>query len=194
MLTPPFAYRCLASSTVRLGDYSIAPIQPEHIESIRCWRNDQMDVLRQGCAITPAQQSTYYENVVWPDMERTHPSNILFALSERGQQIGYGGLVHIAWEHLRAEISFLVAPERARNDAQYRTDFLHFLSLMRCVAFSDLRLNRLFTETYAHRDKHISILEEFGLRLEGRMREHVMIDGVPTDSLIHGYLRSEHVE
>lgn len=194
MLTHPDSYHCLKLSNVALGTYRISPIRSEHIEAIRCWRNAQMEVLRQTSEITPEQQQGYFANTIWPDMASPFPSNILFSYFKDREHIGYGGLVHLAWEHRRAEISFLVAPERAELPAQYRADLTHFLALMANVAFTDLGLNRLFTETYAQRESHISILEDFGLRPEGRMREHVVIEGVPTDSLIHGYLRGDHVE
>ena len=43
---------------------------------------------------------------IWPDMPSLQPKNLLLAYMEDDNLIGYGGLVHIAWEHLRAEVSF----------------------------------------------------------------------------------------
>jgi RimJ/RimL family protein N-acetyltransferase len=66
--------------------------------------------------------------------------------------------------------------------------FLHFLSGW---AFGELGLNRLFTETYAFRDAHIAILERAGFISEGRLRQHVVVAGRPTDSILHGLLASD---
>ena len=60
---------------------------------------------------------------------------------------------------------------------------------MKRVAFDDLGFNRLFTETYAFRHEHISLLEKNGFRFEGKMKQHTMINGTFVDSLLHGYLR-----
>ncbi|HEX2825378.1 MAG TPA: GNAT family N-acetyltransferase [Burkholderiales bacterium] len=183
-------YVCLARQCYERADYSVCPVQAEHVEAIRQWRNAQRDVLRQRDEITPQQQQRYYEAQIWPDMARRQPSNVLFAYSERDTLIGYGGLVHIAWEHRRAELSFLLDPRRAGDREGYARDFAAFLELMKQVAFRALALNRLFTETFAIRTHHIEILESCGFRPEGAMREHVIIDGMPIDSLLHGCLAS----
>lgn len=168
------------------GPLSLAAVQPRHIEAIRLWRNAQMDVLRQSRPIGADEQADYYGRHIWPDKARPEPANILLIVEEEGVPVGYGGLVHIAWEHRRAEISFLVKPEIAADPAGYRRCFLGFLGLAQRLAFDQLELDRLFTETYATRDRHISVLEEAGFRREGTMRHHVRIDGRPVDSIIHG--------
>jgi len=173
------------------GALSIAAVQPEHIERIRQWRNAQMDVLRQMSAISPEQQQAYYAEQVWPAMAAARPRNILLAYRERDRLIGYGGLVHIAWEHLRAEISFLLDADLAGNHDAYPEYFSSFLRLIKILAFRDLHLNRLFTETYAKRSTHIRILETCGFRREGTLREHVRVGRQAVDSIIHGCLRSD---
>ena len=104
--------------------------------------------------------------------------------------IGYGGLVHIAWEHRRAEISFLLDPARVAAPGSYAVDYANFLSLIKEIAFECLGLHRLFTETYATRTHHISVLEDSEFRHEGVLRDHVIIEGRPVDSLLHGCLKS----
>lgn len=181
-------WNCLSTQKIRIGDYSIAPVQPRHIEIIRLWRNAQKSVLRQVADITPEQQVKYFSIRVWPEMVRPMPSNILMSFFLCDELIGYGGLVHIAWEHLRAEVSFLVSPERAQDVALYMRDQMNFLALMKILAFDQLGFHRLFTETYDIRQPHIANLEAAGFIREGVMQAHVRIDGRPVDSIIHGCL------
>lgn len=164
------------------------PVQPQHIEAIRQWRNAQLSILRQSVPISPGQQAAYYAARVWPAMKQMQPADILLACLEDERLIGYGGLVHIAWEHRRAEVSFLLDPELARESDAYARYFGTFLDLMKALAFEDLGLGRIFTETYAMRTHHISVLEANGFRLEGRLRNHVIVDDRPMDALIHGCL------
>jgi RimJ/RimL family protein N-acetyltransferase len=159
---------------------------------IRVWRNAQMDVLRQGAIITPDMQVAYYRDHVWPEMSASHPSKILLAYEDDAGLIGYGGLVHISWAHRHAEISFLLDPTLTDPDTAYAGYFRSFLSLMKSLAFDDLRFRRLYTETYAIREHHIGVLEASGFRREGVMRDHVLIDGRFVDSIIHGYLITDH--
>jgi len=147
-------------------------------------------VLRQTEPITERQQTEYFSQHIWPTMTLRQPPNILMGFLQNDRLIGYGGLVHIAWEHRRAEISFLLDDIRAGDDARYAKDFLGFLYLIRQLAFEDLKFHRLFTETYALRTHHISVLENFGLRLEGVLRDHVHIGGDYVHSLIHGMIAS----
>jgi RimJ/RimL family protein N-acetyltransferase len=184
-------YRCLPRARIKRGPYAIVAVQPEHIESIRQWRNEQIAVLRQNAPITAEQQKRYYATKIWPAMEQAHPENILLSYFLEDLMIGYGGLVHIAWQHLRAEVSFLLEPSRAADPVQYGRDFSSFLELIQETAFASLGLRRLFTETYAGRDHHVSLLERSGFRREGVLRQHVLQVNKPVDSLIHGRLRSD---
>lgn len=176
------------------GILALRAVIPDDIESIRKWRNEQMDVLRQRTLLTSEAQKRYFAEYIWPDKSLLQPKQILLAIEHQGKMIGYGGLVHISWEDQRAEISFLLAP-LIESDSQVRTAlFARFLRLVQALAFEDLSLSRLWTETFAHRADHLRTLESVGFRFEGRLRAHVIIAGRPTDSLLHGLLVNEWKE
>lgn len=111
---------------------------------------------------------------------------------KEGKCIGYGGLTYIEWNARRGEISFLLDPHRADGSKHYRTDYLHFLELMKKVAFKELHFHRIFAETFAFRKKHIGILEEAGFHLEGCLRDHIFKQGKWFDSVFHGFLVTEY--
>ena len=182
------AYSCLPRQQVDLDNYRVMAIQDEHIESIRVWRNAQMDVLRQGSPISPEQQLEYFDRNIWPTLSYEQPSNILMGLLYENQLIGYGGLVHIGWEHSRAEMSFLLSPNRVTDAKVYEHDFSAFLRLIQQVAFNDLNLYRLYTETYDIRPVHIAVLEANGFVREGVLRAHIRFNGYPINSIFHGLL------
>lgn len=186
------AYRCMPRTKISDGLFSIQAVQPCHIQDIRQWRNAQMDVLRQLAIITAEEQETYYHKYIWPVMSSPQPKNILLAYMKNDNLIGYGGLVHIAWEHRRAEISFLLNSDLAGTYEDYTLHFPTFLRLMKTLAFDDLGLNRLSTETYAIRKSYISALETSGFHREGILRHNVTINLSPVDSFIHSYLRSDY--
>ena len=184
------AYRVMKRRPVLSeGSLLVRAVQAEDIEAIRCWRNAQIDVLRQSRPITPEEQSAYYERAIWPDKASDQPSNILLALFRDEQLIGYGGLVHIVWDYARAEISFLLSTQIAPSEEPDL--FAAWLRLMQRLAFDDLGLLRLTTETYAMRTSHIRLLEQAGFRREGVLREHVRVQGRPMDAVIHGCLASD---
>lgn len=184
-------YRCLDDQAISAGKYALRVVQEADVELIRQWRNDQLDVLRQSAPISREQQKAYFQENIWPSMKKDRPCNILMTLLEEGKPIGYGGLVHIAWEHRRAEVSFLLDAIYAPDPQAYSRHFSNYLAMIKTLGFSVLNFNRLYAETYAFRHQHIQILESSGFRLEGRMRQHVIIDGNRVDSLIHGALNEK---
>jgi RimJ/RimL family protein N-acetyltransferase len=179
-------YACLPEESVVDGAFSLIPVQDPHIEPIRVWRNDQIDVLRQVAPIEKYQQVEYFQNNIWTSMSEKDPKNILLSYLENDKLIGYGGLVNIAWEHQRAEVSFLVNTPLARDLSAYNQRFAVFLKLLKQVAFRQLEFRKLFTETYEFRFNTIQVLEENNFVLEGRLRAHVIVNGGAVTSLIHG--------
>jgi RimJ/RimL family protein N-acetyltransferase len=169
-------------------ELTLRAVQPADIEAIRQWRNDQMDVLRQSSLITPEDQQRYFAAQVWPQKNVLHPEQILLAIEMNGKLIGYGGLVHISWRDLRAEVSFLLAPSIECDRPMRSVIFAKFLRLLQELAFIDLSLIRIWTETYSNREEHIQTLESVGFQLEGRLRNHIALNNVFLDSLIHGSL------
>jgi RimJ/RimL family protein N-acetyltransferase len=182
-------YKVLKRNEFTRNRYSISPLREQDIYEIKTWRNEQRDILRQNAVLTDQHQIAYYQNHVVPSFSDLKPTMILFSFLGHSHCIGYGGLANIDWENRRAELSFLLETKRAGNPEQYREDFSAFLHLMKDVAFTELPLNRIFTETYDIRPEHVSVLEQNGFMLEGRLRQHVFIRGRFVDSLIHGCLK-----
>ena len=187
-------YKCLNQNVLRHGAYLIEPLMAESMESIRTWRNQQMAVLRQKSEISEEEQERYYLQFVQPNFDKVQPGQILFQLKYEDVLIGYGGVVHLSWEDERAEMSFLVSPERHQELEVYSADFSSFIQLMKRVVFDDLKFNKLFTETYDFRKEHIGILEQCDFTLEGKMREHIKFNGQFVDSLLHSILKTENHE
>jgi RimJ/RimL family protein N-acetyltransferase len=185
-------FKVLDKNRFELGNYAVVPFRDEDKYEIKVWRNQQMDVLRQKELLTDKDQENYYASYILPSFSLEYPRIMLFSFLENEKCIGYGGLTNIDWESKRIELSFLMNHERAVDIDLYRKDFTTFLTLMKKIVFEELKFNRMFTETYDRRPLHIQILEENGFRPEGRMKEHVLIDGVFTDSLLHGFIKKDY--
>jgi hypothetical protein len=187
-------YKCLHSNLYSDETYQIISLRESDIYKIKEWRNQQIDVLRQDKPLTDKDQFKYYHKIIQPTFEETFPKQILFSFLKNNTLIGYGGIVHISWIDRRGEISFLLDTARIKDEMIYKNDFRFFLKLIKKVAFTDVKLNRIFTETFDIRPLHISILEESGFVCEGRMKQHVFISEQFLDSLIHGYLYETYIK
>lgn len=174
--------------------YELQPIKLEDMERIRVARNEQIDVLRQAQEISKEEQINYFNTVISPNLNKPHPEMILFSFFKDAEWIGYGGLVHIDWVNKHAEVSFLVETERANNVKTYKEDFTDFLKLLCSKAFATLNLHRLYTETFDFRAEHIQVLEQCGFKEEGVLREHLLLNGTPHHSIMHGLLAKEFLK
>ena len=183
------SYVLLEGHTLRNETYEIVSLREQDIMSIKEWRNAQIDVLRQKTPLTDEDQRKYFLQVIQPTFIEKEPRQILVSILLNGELIGYGGLVHMDWEARRAEVSFLVATERANHEATQRADFSHYLQLIKQLAFDVLHLNRLTAETFNIRPMHIQVLEENGFLLEGILKQHAVVRGELVDSICHGLLR-----
>jgi RimJ/RimL family protein N-acetyltransferase len=186
-------YTCLNKQSFadQVG-YQLIPLQEREMEKIRLWRNAQIDILRQKRPISFDEQQEYFQTMIQPTFTQLHPSQILFIYLFHDVCIGYGGLTHLDWDNRRAEISFLVNPERGQDPFLYQKDFSHYLALVSQIAFEELKLHRLYTETFAFRTWHMSILEHCGFKQEGILRHHVYKKEQWIDSWMHGLLAQEH--
>jgi RimJ/RimL family protein N-acetyltransferase len=169
--------------------YSLVPIREMDMISIMHWRNEQIDILRQKKKLTSREQSKYFHKVIRPLFKTQLPDQILFSFLKGNDCIGYGGLTHINWEALRAEISFLLNPTHTKKPLIYQKEFTIFLNFIKEVAFDDLHLHRVYAETYDIRPNHVKTLKKNKFVLEGRLRENEKINNRYVDTLIHGCLR-----
>ena len=56
---------------------------------------------------------------------------------------------------------------------------------------NDLNLNKIYATTSSNNHSSIKLLERFGFKLDGRLREHYWIDENKYDQLIYSVLKSE---
>lgn len=187
-------YCCLPAKKYTYQGYHLVSVRVQDILLIKEWRNQQIVLLRQQAMLTDEEQQHYYGSVVFPEFIREQPRQILLSYLHDDVCVGYGGLVHIDWQSMRAEVSFLLNPAFIHDTDVYAMFFRNFLELLKHIAFNELLLNRLYTETYEleHRQHHINVLEQSGFAREGRLIQQVKIDGKFTDSLLHGLVKENY--
>lgn len=166
-------------------------MEQEYLPILKKWRNLEIQILRQFRPLTDYDQEKWFASL------QCDKSQVIFGIlthddnSSEPTFIGYCGITNIDLKNRVGEISFLVSPERVDNEKLYRTDFLSILSMLSRYGFEELNLNKLFTETFAFRTTHMKILEEFGFKQEGVLRQHHFTGGKYYDSFIHSMLSSE---
>jgi len=167
--------------------YTIIPLRNEDIFHIKKWRNEQINILRQAKIITDAQQKIFFQNLTQNSFYVEKPQEILFSFLYDDVCIGYGGLVYIDWDEGLAEISFINETKRAIDNTLYYDDFTNFISLLFEISFSELKFNKLTTETYGIRKNTLKILPELGFKLKNVKEDCILIGDKKYDSFFHEY-------
>lgn len=176
-------YTCLKQQKFSIGDYSLVPLRYEDRFLIMKWRNEQIYHLRQAHPLTEDDQQRYFDNVVAKLYDNPKPDQILFSYLEKGECIGYGGLVHINWIDRNAEISFIMDTQL---EAEHFTEHWgNYLTMLKQVAFNDLYLHKIYTFAFDLRPHLYVMLEANGFKREATLKEHCLFNGEYKDVVFH---------
>lgn len=179
-------YKILQKQIFNSGEFSIVPIRMEDRYFIMQWRNEQIYHLRQNKPLTKEEQDAYFDNVVAKLFDQEQPNQILFSYLENGRCIGYGGLVHINWNDRNAEISFVM--DTALEKEHFVKHWNNYLSLLREVAFEELKLYKTYVYAFDLRPHLYLALEEAGYFLDARLKNHCFFNGTYKDVVIYSFL------
>ena len=165
------------------------PIDYQDLADIRDWRNAQMDICRQWKPLTDYNQEEWWKELSTSDKQ------VIFAIKDSdGKLIGYCGLVYIDYINRKAEFSILIETERATEKLTYKEDFKATAKVICEYGFGTLNLNKITTETFEFRKYQIELLEQFGFKRDGVLRENKYIKGHYCDSIIHSILQGEYTK
>lgn len=182
-------YKCLRQQEQKLGNFTLVPIRYEDRFHIMKWRNEQIYHLRQNCPLTEEDQQHYFDVVVARLFDAPQPDQILFSYMENGTCIGYGGLVHINWLDRNAEISFIMDTKlEAEHFAEH---WSNYLTMLKVVAFNDLKLHKIYTYAFDLRPHLYTVLEKNGYIREATLKDHCLFNGEYKNVVIHS-LWNEH--
>ena len=185
-------YPALSRPRYEAGSYALVPVRRADMEPLRRWRNDQRHDLGQDEEIPFAEQVLFWSEMVAPGQATPEPARMLFALLLRERLAGVGELAGIDWFHRRARLEVVLETSRAGRTAICRTETLLAVRLLQRIAFGELGLRRLTATSTPRRRHHQALLEECGFRPEGRLREHLCLDGEWHDLVLHGILRADY--
>ena len=183
------SYICLHQQEHHIDNYSIVPLRYEDRFLIMKWRNEQIYHLRQTHPLTEDDQQRYFDNVVAKLYDNPKPDQILFSYLEKGECIGYGGLVHINWIDHNAEISFIM--DTSLEAEHFAEHWGKYLTLLKSVAFEDLKLHKIYTYAFDLRPHLYPIFEKNGFCREATLKEHFFYKGGYKDVVIHSIINSK---
>tara|TARA_B100000886_G_scaffold268878_1_gene192954 strand:- start:138 stop:1658 length:1521 start_codon:yes stop_codon:yes gene_type:complete len=171
------------------NNFYLTSIDSKYMEKIRNWRNDQIDILRQNKVINKKEQKNYFIKNIHKEKNVFRPKNILLCFFYKKILIGYGGIVHISWKNRCGEISFLLDTKIKENQKKFKTYFVNFKDILFDIAFKELKLNKLTTETFSHRNIFLEILNENGFKFEGYYKNQYNKNDKNIHSIKHSFYK-----
>lgn len=183
-------YICLKQQEFSYGNYRLVPLRYEDRFLIMKWRNEQIYHLRQAKPLTEEDQQRYFDNVVAKLYENPKPDQILFSYLENGTCIGYGGLVHINWIDRNAEISFIMDTQLEKN--HFTEHWSNYLTMLKEIAFSDLKLHKIYTYAFDLRPHLYTMLEANGFVREATLKDHCYFEGQYKDVILHSFINHQY--
>ncbi|MEO9872952.1 GNAT family N-acetyltransferase [Ekhidna sp.] len=176
-------YKILDKQVFSSGDYSIVPIRLEDRYLIMKWRNEQIYHLRQKNSLTKEQQDDYFSNVIAKSYDQVSPHQLLFSFLKESECIGYGGLVHINWIDMNAEISFIMNTELEKSG--FKSIWSCYLELIELIAFDQLEFHKIYVYAFDLRPHLYDTLESSSYFLDARLKDHCFFEGSFKDVVIY---------
>jgi hypothetical protein len=179
----PTTYKCLNQNVFTQESFKIVPLRYKDRNKIMKWRNEQMYHLRQTELLNTETQKDYFKNTVAPLFDEEKPNQILFSFLKKGECIGYGGLVHMNWIDRHAEISFIMNTEL--EAIEFDLNWTRFLNQIEIVAFTVLKLHKLFVYAFDIRPQLYLMLKKKNYFLDAVLKEHCFLNDKYIDVVIH---------
>lgn len=176
-------YKILNNQKFTNDDFSIVPIRYQDRLDIMNWRNEQIYHLRQDKLLTIEMQENYFQKVVSKLFDDEQPNQILFSFLKKEECIGYGGLVHINWIDMNAEISFIMKTDLEKR--HFHTYWQIYLGLIEQLSFNELNLHKIYTYAFDLRPHLYEAVESAQYVKEAVLKEHCKFQDKFIDVIIH---------
>lgn len=115
------------------------------------------------------------------------PTQMIFAIKKDGKLIGELKLQNIRWFNRKAELSIIL-----KKEEQSRGTGTEIVKKIIEYAFGKMNLHRLEAEVIETNSASIKLIEKFGFKKEGVLREAKFQNGKFIDIYRYGLLRSEY--
>jgi diamine N-acetyltransferase len=158
--------------------------EQEDIKELQLWLNDPESIRMVG-----RKFKSYDETVIYVQQKKTNGDLVMAIEKQDGQMIGWGFLKNIEYEHGRAGIGILLAPEHRGCGYGQQA-----MELMIDIGFKQLRLNKIYLTTREFNERAVKLYIKLGFVVEGKLRKHAFIDGKYHDTFFMSLLSEEYEE
>ena len=169
---------------------NLRAIERKDLEQLQSWRNNSKfrQYFREYRELSFDNQIQWFEQYVINDR-----NTLMFGIEDANTNklVGVNGLCYINWVNRTADLSLYIGWENVYIDEGKNGYARNSLKLLLDYAFLTLNLNKVWTEIYDTDIKKIALFEDFGMHLDGQLRENNFSNGIFIDSRIYSLLARE---
>lgn len=159
--------------------------EPRHVEGWWRWRTDPAS--RRFMALPAGDLAEWAEKLAKAKTDMSDRSGELYRwmAEDDGVPVGSVTLAYVDWNHLFAELGYVIAPE-ARGKGYGRA----MASAALALGFAG-GLERVTAYICTDNPASIGLAESLGFQREGLLRRHAIIEGERRDHYLYGLLRED---
>jgi len=168
---------------------SLNAVERKDLEQLRNWRNNInfRKYFREFKEISDYEQEKWFDDKIKKD-----DKTIMFSIRDLKNNvlIGCCGLVYINWKDRHADLSLYIG----KNDLYIDDNGLaeESCKLLLDYAFSDIGLNKVWTEIYEFDQKKYNLFEKIGFSQDGILRQNYWFEGKWWNSIILSFLNKDY--
>ena len=166
-----------------MADIKLIPLQAEHLELVRGWRNSEevSKYMYTSNSISEQDQINWFEKV------KNDTTSIYWIIEYEDKKLGLASVTNISKLYDSCTWAFYLGDSSIRGagiGSKVEYNVLQYV-------FETLKLNKLNCTVFPTNDNVIKMHEGFGFRREAYFRQHVLKDGKYLDVVGLGILKSE---
>lgn len=135
--------------------------------------------------VNPEKEKKWFENILLSDYPHI---SFGIELVELEKLIGLCFLRDVNYIHRTAEYSIFMIDKTYENRWYLRHAFMQSMDF----AFNQLNLNKVWAKMYDYNRKAIALIQYFGFKKDGVLRQNAYKDGKYVDEFVFSMLRSEY--
>jgi RimJ/RimL family protein N-acetyltransferase len=172
--------------------YKLILLTEEYLEELYKWNIEEKHFQQYTCRPLKSKGSyDEYANRMLNLINNSNQKNYILIDEENcNKPLGKIQFFDYNPRNFSAEFGYYL-PENNRNKGVGSIMIEKFLD----IAFKDsnYNLNKLYATTASNNNPSIKLLNKFGFKLDGRLREHYWIDGKKYDQCVYSILRREYL-
>lgn len=167
----------------------LRPLSQADAQVTLAWRNDPAlrdAVMGYRFPVTQAREDAWYARILQDGGDR-RADYAIESLTD-GAMVGMTHLAEIDWIARHAGFGIIIG-DASRQGQGLAAEAMRLLF---GHAFGVLNLRRIHLRVAAYNVRALALYHRFGFREEGRLREHVFLDGRYHDLVLMGLMRADH--